>query len=196
LPYQDRAGPSRSGSAYGRAITACDGYRRKCACAMATTIVHGSASFPFQFNPVAPCRALFVPSPFGPFSYYPFCGRPLPCCSLLCWCVLPVRLVFLCVPHAQACRKLRGTRDTTPDLCRSLCCLPRLHPSWRRCRASCWSRTIEVSCFTRRSAGRDEIAVLQRARGERAMIGIALRDQMEGWPGRSITRGRNLRQPT
>ncbi len=105
--------------------------------------------------------------------------RPFALLLLPCWCVLPVRLVFLCVPHAQACRKLRGTRDTTPDLCRSLCCLPRLHPSWRRCRASCWSRSIELSCFTRRPAGRDRVAVVQRARGERAMAGIALRDQKE-----------------
>ena len=103
-------------------------------------------------------------------------------------CVLPVRLVFLCVPHAQACRKLRGTRDTTPDLCRSLCCLPRLHPSRRRCRASCWSRSIELSCFTRRPAGRDRVAVVQRARGERAMAGIALRDQKE-----MVQRGPSLR---
>jgi hypothetical protein len=105
-----------------------------------------------------------------------------------CWCVLPVRLVFLCVPHAQACRKLRGTRDTTPDLCRSLCYLPRLHSSRRRCRASCWSRTIEVSCFTRRPAGRDEVAVVQRARGERAMAWIASRDQESAGPG-SPSRG-------
>ena len=121
----------------------------------------------------------FGPLPFRPFRSSPFIG-PLPRCPLgCCWCVLPVRLVFLCVPHAQACRKLRGTRDTTPDLCSSLCCVPRLHPYWRRCRASCWGRSIELSCFTRRPAGRDRVAVVQRARGERAMAGIALRDQKE-----------------
>ena len=143
-----------------------------------------------------------VVRPFGPLPFRPFrlsrsslalslfaLYRVLcPAALLPCWCVLPVRLVFLCVPHAQACRKLRGTRDTTPDLCRSLCCLPRLHPSWRRCRASCWSRSIELSCFTRRPAGRDRVAVVQRARGERAMAGIALRDQKE-----MVQRGPSLR---
>jgi len=44
---------------------------------------------------------------------------------LSCWCVLPVRLVFLSVPPAKTGRELGGTRDTTPDSCRAFCCLPR-----------------------------------------------------------------------
>ena len=159
---------------------------------------------PFQFNQLARCRPPFWPFAFSALSPVAFSlalslfalYRALcPAALYVCWCVLPVRLVFLSVPHAQACRKLRGTRDTTPDLCRSLCYLPRLHPSRRRCRASCWSRSIEVSCFTRRSAGRDKVAVVQRARGERAMAWIALRDQKSDGPG-SPSRGSSLAPAT
>src|SRR5687768_7617921 len=47
----------------------------------------------------------------------------LPCSHLrFCYrCVLPVRLVLLSVSPAEAGRALRGTRDTTPVLCRSFC---------------------------------------------------------------------------
>ena len=169
-------------------------YHESCRLGIAPVPVQSACAMPSALCLFGPFY-LFYPARFGALSLLafsrPFCSksfRPLPCSPSPCWCVLPVRLVFLCVPHAQACRKLRGTRDTTPDLCRSLCCLPRLHPSRRRCRASCWSRSIELSCFTRRPAGRDRVAVVQRARGERAMAGIALRDRKE-----IVQRGPSLR---
>jgi len=128
------------------------------------------------FGPFA-CRVFLSPFRSSPFIW-PFALLPF---ALLVCAACPVSVSVR--PARPSARKLRGTRDTTPDLCRSLCYLPRLHPSRRRCRASCWSRTIEVSCFTRRSAGRDRVAVVQRARGERAMAWIALRDQKSNGPG-------------
>jgi hypothetical protein len=71
----------------------------------------------------------------------------LPC---RCWCVLPVRLVFLSVSPASAERDLRGTRDTTPDLCStSFCCLPRLHPLLASMVFPVGIRTIETSHYPR-----------------------------------------------
>ena len=142
-----------------------------------STCAMSSALCPFAlFGPFA-CRVFLSPFRSSPFIW-PFALLPF---ALLVCAACPVSVSVR--PARPSARKLRGTRDTTPDLCRSLCCLPRLHPSRRRCRASCWSRTIEVSCFTRRSAGRDRVAVVQRARGERAMAWIALRDQKSDGPG-------------
>ena len=91
-------------------------------------------------------------------------------------------------PARRSARNLLGARDTTPVLCRSFAACHRGTRYWHRWRRSCWSRSIELSCFTRRSAGRDGIAVVHEARGERAMIGIALRDQKE-----MVQRGPSLR---
>jgi hypothetical protein len=76
----------------------------------------------------------------------------LPCC---CWCVLPVRLVFLSVSPAQAERDLRGTRDTTPGLCSaSFCCLPRLHPLLASMVFPVGTRPIELSQYPRLGGAR------------------------------------------
>ena len=89
----------------------------------------------------------------------------LPCC---CWCVLPVRLVFLSVSPASAERDLRGTRDTTPGLCSaSFCCLPRLHPLLASMVFPVGTRPIELSQYPGLGGARVAREVKRRPLGNR-----------------------------
>lgn len=90
--------------------------------------------------------------------------RLLPCC---CWCVLPVRLVFLSVSPASAERDLRGTRDTTPGMCStSSCCSPRLHPLLASMAVPVGTRPIELSHYPRLGGARGAREVKQRPFGD------------------------------
>lgn len=57
-------------------------------------------------------------------------------------------------PERFACRDLQGTRDTTPDLCRAFCCLPRLHPFLASMALSCWKPVHRDEPLTQDSEGR------------------------------------------
>ena len=57
-------------------------------------------------------------------------------------------------PERFACRDLQGTRDTTPDLCRAFCCLPRLHPFLASMALSCWMSVHRDEPLTQDSEGR------------------------------------------
>ena len=57
-------------------------------------------------------------------------------------------------PERFACRDLQGTRDTTPDLCRAFCCLPRLHPFLASMALSCWKPVHRDEPLTQGSEGR------------------------------------------
>jgi hypothetical protein len=95
--------------------------------------------------------------------------RLLPCC---CWCVLPVRSVFLSVSPASAERDLRRTRDTTPGLCSaSFCCLPRLHPLLASMVFPVGTRSIELGPYPRLGGAR------VAREDKRRPLGNGLRDE-------------------
>jgi hypothetical protein len=101
----------------------------------------------------------------------------LPCC---CWCVLPVRLVFLSVSPASAERDLRGTRDTTPGLCSaSFLLLAAAAPALGFDGASCGNSTHRVEPIpkARGCAGcaRGQMTTVgERAEGRTALRGCTV----------------------
>ena len=75
-------------------------------------------------------------------------------CCLSGQCFCPSRTpTHGCVP-APACRDLQGTRDTTPDLCRAFCCMPRLPPFLASMALSCWKPVHRDEPLTQGSEGR------------------------------------------
>jgi hypothetical protein len=111
------------------------------------------------------------------------CGPP--CC---CWFV-SLLLVCAACPVSVSVRPERfcvseSTRDSGHHsrFVQSFLLLATAAPVLASMALPVGSRFIEVSLFTRCSAGRDLVAVLQRARGERARTWTALRGQDDDGP--------------
>jgi hypothetical protein len=70
-----------------------------------------------------------------------------------CWCVLPVRLVFLSISPAQAERNHKGPGTPLPLCAVFLCCLPRPHPLLASMPHSCGKLVHRVDSLTQDSGG-------------------------------------------